>query len=36
MHTCHLDRLESGPGLGHDVDVLLVTEDHGDPPRTKA
>ncbi len=31
MGSGHLDRLEPGPGLGHDLDVVLVPEDHGKP-----
>ena len=29
--TCCLDGLRSGRGLGYDLDVVLVVEDHGEP-----
>jgi hypothetical protein len=30
--ACHLDRLEPGPGLGDDLDVVVDPQDHGEAP----
>ena len=36
MGACRLDRLKTDPGLGNDLDVVLVTKDHGEPHHAPA